>query len=135
MKRWWVLSVLSVLSLSVLGCKRPKPLPEAILGTWEVWCYTTEDTSTCLSKEKRGLRKTFQPGGVHDVRLADDERPSSDQASWSLEGEELTVTVTGGGLKLVESWRARVEDDRLVLWDPGRLFGSDGPKLGRDLLR
>ena len=127
MKRRWAGSVLSILSLLVLGCKRPKPLPEAILGTWEVWCYTTEDTSSCLSKEKLRLLKTFQPGGVLDVRLADG-APSSDRTSWSLEGDELTVTVSGGGLKLVESWRARVDDDRLVLWDPG---GRRGVVLGR----
>lgn len=108
------------------GCK--KPLPEAILGDWEVWCYTDTDTASCLSKERAGLRKTFHSGGGLDVRRADDSGPSSDKATWTLVGDELTFTISGGGLQLVEHWRARVEGDRLVLWDASK---GRGQVLGR----
>jgi hypothetical protein len=124
MKRWLVLAILSV------GCTKSKPLPEAILGSWEVLCYTDEPTSSCLSKEKNGLHKTFQPGGVLDVRRPDEHQPSSDVTRWTVEGEALTITVSGGGITLVENWRALIHDDRLVLWDPEKQIGEVLGRVG-----
>lgn len=99
MQRWLLLVILAV------GCAKSKPLPEAILGSWEVLCYTDKPTSSCLSKEKHGLRKMFQPGGALDVRRPDEHQPSSDVMRWAVAGDELTITMTGGGITLVENWR------------------------------
>jgi hypothetical protein len=124
MRRWLVLSLL------VVACDKPKPLPEAILGDWETLCYTDKDTASCLSKDEHGLRKTFKPGGVLEVRRAKDDLATSDVSTWALAGDELTITTSGGGTKLVDTWRARVEEERLVLWDPdhqrGQVLGRAG---------
>ena len=57
-----------VLALLVLVCAcqcgPSRPLPEAILGEWEVLCRTdSESKATCLGKENDGLYKHFLPGG------------------------------------------------------------------------
>ncbi len=124
MRRWFVLS------LVVVACNKPKPLPEAILGDWETLCYTDKDSANCLSKDEHGLRKTFKSGGVLEVRRAQDDRPTSDVTTWALAGDELTITTSGGGMKLTDIYRARVEDERLVLWDEdhhrGQVLGRAG---------
>lgn len=124
MQRWLLLPILAV------GCAKSKPLPEAILGSWEVLCYTDKPTSSCLSKEKDGLRKTFKPGGALDVRRPDEHQPSSDVMRWAVAGDELTITMTGGGITLVENWRAVLHDDRLALWDPEKRIGQVLGRVG-----
>lgn len=100
----------------------PRPLAEAILGEWEVLCRTDEEsTATCLGKEKHGLYKQFLAGG----RLVGGAREGTTmEGRWTLAGDALTVTFEGGGLHLEETYRARIEDDRLVLWDASRGFGA-----------
>jgi hypothetical protein len=83
------------LAVLAVGCAKSKPLPEAILGSWEVLCYTDTPTSSCLSKEKDGLRKTFQPGGALDVRRPDDHQPSGDVARWSIRRCRSTPRTAG----------------------------------------
>src|SRR5512134_804483 len=90
--------------LAIASCKagdKVKPLREAIVGEWEVWCYTSKDTAECLGKDKHALRKTFHPDGRIEMRRADDNTPSSDDARWTLANDELVFTITGGGIKLV----------------------------------
>lgn len=119
-----------MLSIWVIACDKPKPLPEAILGDWETLCYTDKNTASCLSKDDQGLRKSFKPGGALEVRRAKDDKPSSDVTTWALAGDELTITTSGGGMKLTDIYRARVEDERLVLWDEdhhrGQVLGRAG---------
>src|SRR5688572_25985777 len=108
----------------LVACSKPsKPLPEAILGEWVTWCYTDKHTASCLSKEREGLHKKFLPGGKAEVTRADG-GATSDTHTWALEGSTLTLTMSGGGTQLVDTWQARIEDDRLVLWNPSRGIGQ-----------
>ena len=100
----------------------PRPLAEEILGEWEVLCRTDqESTATCLGKEELGMYKNFRAGGllVTGVRGRD---PM--EGSWALSGDQLTMLFAGGGVRLEEVYRARIEDGRLVLWVPSKGFGS-----------
>lgn len=114
----------TALVLVLLACsKPPKPLPEAILGEWVTWCYTDKDTASCLSKERDGLHHTFAPGGKAEVRRADG-GSTSDVHTWALAGTELTLTMSGGGMQLVDVWQARLDEDHLVLWNPRKRIGQ-----------
>ena len=62
------------------------------------------------------------------MRRAKDDQPSSDVTTWALAGDALTITTTGGRMKLIDTWRARIEDERLVLWDEDH---QRGEVLGR----
>jgi len=117
-----------LLVLAVVGCKgKAQPIEQAILGEWETWCYTDKDTAECLRKDKDGLRKRFVAGGELVVFRPGDE-PSSDKATWRLAKDHLFIEASGGGLTLHEDYFARIEDDRLVLWDPDK---QRGQVLGR----
>jgi hypothetical protein len=122
--------IVGVAAVAAVGCKSGKqpPLREAIAGTWEVWCYTPKDTAECLGKQRDGLRKTFHADGRLEVRRPDDDAPSSDEATWILDGDQLAITISGGGITLREQWRARIAGDRLVLWDAA---SDRGQVLGR----
>lgn len=99
-----------------------KPLAEEILGEWEVLCSTDkESTATCLGKEDQGLYKSFRAGG----KLVSGARQGiSMNGTWTLTDGELVLAFEGGGLRLREAYRARIEDGRLVLWYPSQGFGS-----------
>lgn len=118
--------VLVVVAILLGACKRhepAKPLPEAILGEWDVWCRTDKEaTSTCLGKEDFGLYKVFEPGGGFES--GSHQNGAHDRGSWSLDGDELVLTIEGGGLQETERYRARIVGDRLVLWDAAEGFGS-----------
>lgn len=106
----------------------PRPLPEAILGEWELLCRTdSEATSNCLGKEDSGLYKNFGADGkvVIGARTG-----SSMQGTWKLEGEILLLEFNGGGMRLEEVYEARIADDRLVLWYASRGFGSVYGRVG-----
>ncbi len=111
------------------GNRRPaRPLAEAILGDWEVWCRTDEEaTATCLGKEDAGLFKRFRPGGA---LTAGSTQGTSMDGTWRLDGDSLTLEFTGGGLQLTEHYRARIADDHLILWsvdhDWGVIHGRRG---------
>jgi hypothetical protein len=105
-----------------------RPLAEEILGEWEVLCRTDqESTATCLGKEELGMYKNFRAGGqmVSGVRKGE---PMA--GTWALSGDQLTVRVEGGGIRIEEVYRARIEDRRLVLWYPSGGFGSVLGRVG-----
>ena len=113
--------------VALASCGSPKPLDEAILGRWDVWCRTDDPkTSTCLGKEDTGLYKIFEQGGALTTGATNG---ISQQGRWSLSGERLTLTLSGGGMELVENHHARIEGDRLVLWNErgfGAVYGRAG---------
>lgn len=112
--------------LALLGCKKGLPIEQAILGEWETWCYTSKETSECLKKDSDGLHKRFIEGG--ELVVTRPGEPPTDKATWRLAKDHLFIEVTGGGMMLHEDYFARIEDDRLVLWD--RQNGR-GQVLGR----
>ncbi len=121
-----------VLALLVLvcasGCGPSRPLAEAILGDWEVLCRTdSASTATCLGKENDGLYKHFQPGGT---LVAGAVGGTAMTGTWTLRGDELELAFEGGGLHLGETYRARIEDGKLVLWYPSGKFGSVLGRVG-----
>lgn len=108
---------------SCKGHKPTRPLAEAIVGEWDEWCHTDKQlTSTCLGKDDFGLYKVFEPGG--GLEAGSHKTGVRDHGSWSLSGDEVVLTFDGGDTQLTERYRARIDDDRLVLWDAERGFGS-----------
>jgi hypothetical protein len=105
-----------------------RPLAEAILGEWEVLCRTDQEpTATCLGKEDRGMYKRFLAAG----KLVSGAREGiAMHGTWTLTDGELVLAFEGGGMKLVEAYKARIEDDRLVLWNPQRGFGAVHGRVG-----
>ncbi|MDC0666185.1 hypothetical protein [Nannocystis radixulma] len=99
----------------------PRPLGEAILGEWEIWCRTdSEATTSCLGQENRGLYKRFSPGGALEIGA----RPGASKAgTWTLAGDDLLLSLAGGGMHLDEMYRARIVEDRLILWSASRGWG------------
>lgn len=105
-----------------------RPLAEEILGEWEVLCRTDkESTATCLGQENRGMYKTFLPGG----KLVSGARTGiSMDGAWTLTGDELVLAFEGGGMRIQERYRARIEGGKLVLWFPAQEFGSVLGRVG-----
>lgn len=109
-----------------LGCGKSNktastPLPEGIVGEWEVLCRTDrESTSTCLGKEDMGMFKVFRPGGQV---TSGSTQGTSMNGTYTLEGNRLVLEFRGGGMRLTERYRARIENDRLVLWHTMNEFG------------
>jgi hypothetical protein len=125
-----------LLAVAVAGCsqrepgrKQPaRPLADAILGAWEVWCRTDQEpTATCLGREDAGLFKIFRAGGQ---LTAGARGGTSLDGRWTLDGDRLALAFTGGGLSLREEYRARIQDDRLILWNAeqgwGAIHGREG---------
>lgn len=109
------------LFLLAIACTPARPLPEAILGEWEDLCRTdTEATATCPGREKRDNYKRFLPGGKLVIGAYSG---ISMTGTWTLAGDVLEFAFDGGGMHLEEVYRARIEDDLLVLWYPTRGWG------------
>ncbi len=112
---------------ALVGCKNDKPaqperpLAEAIVGEWEVLCRTdAESKSTCLGKENDGLFKLFHEDGS---LTAGSTKGTSMNGQWLLVKERLAIEFTGGGMKLSEEYRARMDKGRLILWNTKLGFG------------
>jgi hypothetical protein len=104
------------------SCGSDLPLDEAILGEWEIVCRTDDEaTSECIGREQTVFIKLFQPDGTIEASAVGG---SSMSGQWSLVGGELEIVFEGGGMRLEELYRARIEDDRLILWDAERGHGS-----------
>lgn len=121
--------ILSAVVFVVAACGGPsRPLTEEILGEWEVLCRTDkESTASCLGKENRGMYKIFRPGGglVSGAREG-----AAWDGKWTLTGDALELVYEGGGLRVKEAYRARIEDGRLVLWDFSKGFGAVHGRVG-----
>lgn len=113
----------------VVACQgSSRPLAEELLGEWEVLCRTDEEsTSSCIGKEDRGLYKTFLAGGK---LVAGAREGISMDGTWRLTGDELVLAFEGGGMRLQETYRARIEDGRLVLWLAERGHGAVHGRAG-----
>lgn len=115
--------------IALVACKKSQPIEQAIIGEWETLCYTSKDTSECLKKQTGGLHKRFVEGGELVVNRPG-EAPSSDKSTWRLAKDRLFIETSGGGMKLHETYVARIADDRLVLWDAengrGQVLGRFG---------
>ena len=112
-----------------VGCKsHAKPLPEAVLGEWEVLCRTdSEAKGSCPGKEDDGLYKILRPGG--ELEAGSKKTHVVEHGHWQLTGDELELTEEGGGMKLVDRYRAHMDGDHLVLWSTsgfGTVYGRAG---------
>ena len=102
-----------------------RPLREAIAGSWDYVCsIQRESDSTCPGKDDRPIRKTFTADGLVEMRGFGPDA-MSDHGAWKLHDDTLEVAFPdgAGGLE-VSRYRARLDDDQLVLWDTGRGFGE-----------
>lgn len=111
----------------VAACKQQasKPLAEDILGEWEKLCATDKEiAATCPGKADDGLYKVFHPGGklVSGAR-----RGSAMTGTWTLTGDTLVLAFDGIS---PDTYRARIEGDKLVLWYESRGFGSVLGRVG-----
>lgn len=120
-------SLLVVLGLA--ACHRhhhdTRPLREAIIGSWDIICSTSdEQTSRCPGNDGRSTYYTFHAGGV--VELGGGATTAElDRGTWTLDGDALDVRLdAGNGGEEIDLYRARLDDDQLVLWDTGRGFGT-----------
>lgn len=112
--------VLALLSLAS-ACTPPRPLSEAILGEWEELCRTDrEAAATCLGRDKPDLYKRFLPGGEVVIGA---HSGISMTGTWTLQADILVASLGRGDMHVEEMYRARIEDDRLVLWDVSQGFG------------
>src|SRR6185437_11551060 len=96
-----------------------------ILGTWNIICSThDEQTSRCPGDDGRTTFYTFDAGGVFELGGGATSAPL-DRGTWTLDGSRLDVRIDGGngGVEL-DLYRARIDDDQLILWDTGRGFGT-----------
>jgi hypothetical protein len=120
-------SVLIVVALA--ACHRhhhdARPLREAIVGTWNIICSTQDEhASRCPGNDGRTIYYVFQAGGVFELGGGATSAPL-DRGSWTLDGDALDVRIDGGnGGEEIDRYRARIDDDQLVLWDTGRGFGK-----------
>ncbi len=100
---------------------KPLPLPQAILGTWELYCYSRlANATSCPGKYDRPGLKTFDKDGSITSGMAIKSGTSSGsgmtmRGTWKLDGTNLTITFKGGGMKLKERSRARVHNGLLIL--------------------
>ena len=122
----WAGRILVAAGATLVACKsgKPKddrPLKEAIVGAWDVWCATDDEAkASCLGKDDMKLVKTFNADGT--VELSVDGRGDPPMiGKWTLTGSELELAFEG---ITVEHYRARIEDSHLVLWYPSGPFGS-----------
>ena len=119
--------LLAALALVASGCTA-KPLKTAILGEWKLQCRTEkESTSKCLGEEPQVFFKTFKADGTMTNRHMDG-HPM--EGTWSVEGKILELAFSGGQMQISEQYRARIEDDRLILWAFDHDFGSIHVRLG-----
>ncbi len=122
----WADRILVAAGATLVACKAGKPtdnrpLKEAIVGAWDVWCATDDEAkASCLGKDDAKLVKTFKADGT--VELSVDGRGDSPMiGKWTVKGSELELAFEGIN---VERYRARIEDGHLVLWYPSGPFGS-----------
>ena len=120
---------LVILTLLVACKAKPaKPLAEAILGEWETLCRTdAESKSACLGKEDYGLYEILSPDGT--LEAGSRRTHVSERGRWQLDGDHLTLIEEGGGMQLVDEYRARMDGDHLVLWSQrgfGKVLGRVG---------
>lgn len=114
-----------LLLCALVACKsKPaQPLPEAILGEWEVLCRTDRaSTSTCASKEEFGLYKAFAPGG--ELVSGSHQNGVRETGHWTLAGDQLELSLGSPSFELSERWQVRIDDDHLVMWSDRRGFGA-----------
>lgn len=115
--------------LVVVACQgSSRPREEDLLGEWETLCFTDkESTSTCPGKDDHGLYMSFRPGGKL-VRGAGQNTPWD--GKWTLTGDTLEIVFEGGGIRIKETYRARLVDGRLVLWNAERGKGKVHGRVG-----
>lgn len=122
-------SLALLLTLAACGKPPPRTLSQAIVGTWDVWCRTdTEATSTCLGRERDGLMKRFDPGGKLTIGVRG--QTTTTEGTWRLEGARLVLEMSAGAIDVTERYRARIEDDRLILWGESDDFGTVHGRAG-----
>jgi hypothetical protein len=101
-----------------------RPLREALVGSWNIVCsIQDEHTSRCPGDDGRSTYYTFHAGGVVELGGGATSAPL-DRGTWTLDGDALDVRFAAGGGTELDQYRARIDDDQLVLWDAPRGFGT-----------
>lgn len=110
-----------------------RPLAEAILGKWEVFCYTHDAKATsCPGKFSLPAVKTFRKDGTVTVAQASG-KGSTMKGRYQLRGNLLVIEFRAGSRRLIEQHQARIHDDKLILWSPRRRTGSIYHRFGTPL--
>lgn len=126
-----LLGLAAVLGFAACSCARSRPLREAIVGEWEIVCRTdSEATATCLGREQTILRKTFRADGT---MVSSAVGGTSMEGTWALDGQALVIEHAGGDLAIREDYRARIEDEKLVLWYVTGGFGAVYARRGAEV--
>jgi len=91
-----------------------RPLPEAILGTWDELCRRNSETATnCLGYDGNRQHMTLLAGGTGEQI---DDHGEVKPARWTLDGTTFAMHYDILGKDMFDSMRARIVDGRLVLW-------------------
>ncbi len=115
------------LLVALAACKsqHAAALGDAIVGRWDELCRTdAEDESTCLGKEDVNVMHTFKTDGTLELTIEGRPDQAPMRGTWKLAGNELTFSFDGGGMAIVEKYRARLAEGHLVLWKADSHFGT-----------
>jgi len=109
-----------------------KPLDQAIVGTWLELCTSEREAATnCPGDDGGGRWKRFDAdGGIETLG-----RMSKHRGTWALHGSALELHYELDGKPLVEAYRARMFDGRLVLWEPSLHFNTIYERRGTTTTR
>jgi len=103
------------------GAESTKPLEQAIVGTWLELCTSEREAATnCPGDDGGGRWKRFDADG----RIETLGRMGTHRGTWTLHGSTLELHYELGGKPLVEGYRARMFDGRLVLWEASLHFNT-----------
>src|ERR1700683_408335 len=105
-----LIGILGVASVACRSHVDHRPLREAIVGEWDIWCTTdTEAKARCLGKDDSNLVKTFAADGSVEIRAARRGDPPM-IGTWTVNGSNVVLAFAGLS---TESYRGRIDDGHL----------------------
>ncbi len=115
---------LVVLALAACHARDDRRVHDAIIGSWEVQCAIRDGrTSSCPREDSRHIHQTFGADGGFESRRPDGDTPPV-VGIWWADDDQVTLLVDYEGVRRESYFQARIDGDRLVLWNAKHHDGS-----------